>query len=184
MAVEARPLAQVGAVIVVPGRVTRLLREVPLLPTLVLALLIFSAVAADLIAPYDPTLPLSGAGINSPPFWMEGGSTQTLLGTDFQGRDELSRLIHGARVSLLVAVTGTAVAGGIGMLLGVLAGYLGGWVDQVVMRLTDAWLALPSLTFAIFLAAIVGPSMWNIVIILGGVYWTRYARVVRGEVLS
>ena len=65
-----------------------------------------------------------------------------------------------------------------------MSGYLGGWVDQVVMRLTDTWLALPSLTFAIFLAAIVGPSMWNIVIILGGVYWTRYARVMRGEVLS
>ena len=65
-----------------------------------------------------------------------------------------------------------------------MAGYLGGWVDQVIMRITDAWLALPALTFAIFLAAIVGPSMWNIVIILGLVYWTRYARVVRGEVLS
>jgi len=184
MAVEARPLARVGAVIVVPGRVTKLLRDVPLLPTLVLALLVFSALSADLIAPYDPTLPLSGAGINSPPFWMEGGSTRTLLGTDFQGRDELSRLIHGARVSLLVAVTGTAVAGGIGMLLGVLAGYLGGWIDQVVMRLTDAWLALPSLVFAIFLAALLGPGVLNIIIVFGLIYWTRYARVMRGEVLS
>ena len=85
---------------------------------------------------------------------MEGGSTNTPLGTDFQGRDVLSRLIHGARVTLLVAVTGTAVAGGIGMLLGIMAGYFGGWVDQAIMRLTDAWLALPSLVFAIFLAAL------------------------------
>jgi len=66
----------------------------------------------------------------------------------------------------------------------IISGYLGGWVDQVIMRLTDTWLALPALTFAIFLSAIVGPSMWNIVIILGITYWTRYARVIRGEVLS
>src|SRR3954468_11276786 len=184
MAVQARPFAAAGAAVVVPSRVTGLLREVPLVPSLVLALLIFSALAADLVSPYDPTLPLAGAGINSPPFWMEGGSTRTLLGTDFQGRDELSRLIHGARVSLLVAVTGTAVAGGIGMLLGVLAGYLGGWVDQVVMRLTDAWLALPSLVFAIFLAALLGPGVMNIIIVFGLIYWTRYARVMRGEVLT
>src|SRR6266566_5997023 len=76
------------------------------------------------------------------------------------------------------------VAGGIGTLLGIVSGYLGGWADQVVMRITDTWLALPALTFAIFLAAIVGPSELNIVIILGAVYWTRYARVIRGEVLS
>src|ERR687887_2446559 len=75
-------------------------------------------------------------------------------------------------------------AGVLGTTLGILSGYLGGWVDQVIMRITDAWLAIPGLTWAIFLAAIVGPSMWNIVIILGAVYWTRYARVVRGEVLS
>jgi peptide/nickel transport system permease protein len=75
-------------------------------------------------------------------------------------------------------------AGVIGTALGILSGYLGGWVDQVIMRVTDTWLALPALTFAIFLAAIAGPSMWNIVIILGVTYWTRYARVIRGEVLS
>ncbi|MFN8635587.1 MAG: ABC transporter permease [Chloroflexota bacterium] len=184
MAVEARPLAEIGSVSVVPTRVSRLLREIPVVPALILALLIFDALAADFIAPHDPTVPLPGAGINSPPFWMEGGSTQALLGTDFQGRDELSRLIYGARVSLMVAVTGTAVAGGLGMLLGILAGYLGGWVDQAVMRLTDAWLALPSLVFAIFLAALLGPGIMNIIIVFGLIYWTRYARVMRGEVLS
>src|SRR5438876_7308948 len=115
---------------------------------------------------------------------MERGIVQALLGTDFQSRDLLSRLIFGARVSLIVGVTGTLVAGSIGTALGILAGYLGGWVDQVIMRLTDAWLALPALVFAIFLATMVGPRMWNIVIILGLVYWTRYARVIRGEVLS
>src|SRR5262249_563276 len=74
--------------------------------------------------------------------------------------------------------------GGIGTTLGILAGYRGGWVDQVIMRVTDAWLALPALVFAIFLATMVGPSMWNIVIILGSVYWTRYARGIRGAVVS
>ncbi len=96
----------------------------------------------------------------------------------------LSRLIFGARVSMVVGFTAVVFAGVVGTLLGILSGYLGGWVDQVIMRLTDTWLALPALTFAIFLAAIVGPSMWNIVIILGITYWTRYARVIRGEVLS
>jgi peptide/nickel transport system permease protein len=107
-----------------------------------------------------------------------------LLGTDFQGRDVLSRLIFGARVSMLVGITGTLVAGGIGLVLGILAGYLGGWVDQVVMRLTDAWLALPFLMFAIFLALLFGQGVWNIVVVFGFVYWTRYARVIRGEVLT
>jgi peptide/nickel transport system permease protein len=81
-------------------------------------------------------------------------------------------------------VAGTIVAGSTGTALGILAGYLGGWVDQLIMRVTDAWLALPALVFAIFLTTMVGPSMWNIVIILGLVYWTRYSRVIRGEVLS
>jgi peptide/nickel transport system permease protein len=85
---------------------------------------------------------------------------------------------------MVVGITAVLVAGGIGTLLGILSGYLGGWADQVVMRLTDTWLALPALTFAIFLAAIVGPSEFNIILILGLVYWTRYARVIRGEVLS
>jgi len=96
----------------------------------------------------------------------------------------LSRLIFGARVSVVVGFTAVIFAGVIGTVLGILSGYLGGWVDQAIMRVTDTWLALPAVTFAIFLAAIVGPSMWNIVIILGLTYWTRYARVVRGEVLS
>ena len=112
----------------------------------------------------------------------ETGST--LLGTDFQGRDTLSRLIFGARISLLVAIMGTAVAGGIGLLLGILAGDAGGWVDQAIMRLTDAWLALPFLMFAIFLAALLGPGVQNIIIVFGFIYWTRYARVIRGEVLN
>jgi peptide/nickel transport system permease protein len=168
----------------VPGRWTGLARQLPALPLAILVPFVLIALFADWIAPYDPTEPIPGAKIFEPPFWMEGGSVHALLGTDFQSRDLLSRLIFGARVSLIVGVTGTLVAGSIGTALGILAGYLGGWVDQVIMRLTDAWLALPALVFAIFLATMLGPSMWNIVIILGAVYWTRYARVIRGEVLS
>ena len=164
--------------------VVKAVREAPLLAVVILGGLILVAVFADLIAAYDPTLPVKGAEIFAPPFWMEGGSTATPLGTDFQGRDVLSRLIHGARVSLIVGIMGTLVAGSIGTLLGILSGYVGGFVDQIIMRVTDAWLALPAIVFAIFLAAMIGPSMWNIVAILGAVYWTRYARVIRGEVLS
>jgi peptide/nickel transport system permease protein len=159
-------------------------RQLPLLPLAVLVPFVLIAIFAPLIAPYDPTKPIPGAKIFEPPFWAPGGSLRALLGTDYQSRDVLSRLIFGARVSLIVGVTGTMVAGSIGTTLGMLAGYLGGWVDQVIMRITDAWLALPALVFAIFLATMVGPSMWNIVIILGAVYWTRYTRVIRGEVLS
>ena len=165
-------------------RWVRLVGSAPIVPLAILVPFVLVALLAPVIAPYDPTEPIPGAGIFDPPFWVEGANPAAWLGTDFQGRDVLSRLIHGARVSLIVGVMGTIVAGGIGTTLGVLSGYLGGWVDQGIMRVTDAWLALPSLVFAIFLATMVGPSMWNIIIILGAVYWTRYARVIRGEVLS
>lgn len=168
----------------VGGRWAKLAHDLPLAPIAILLPFFVMALLANWIAPYDPTEPIPGAKIFEPPFWMPGGSTHWLLGTDFQSRDVLSRLIFGARVSLIVGVAGTVVAGSIGTAMGIVSGYFAGWVDQVVMRITDAWLALPALVFALFLATMVGPSMWNIVIILGCVYWTRYARVIRGEVLS
>src|SRR2546423_9057151 len=116
MAAGAPPLTRPTAVAVrSPIDLSRLFSGAPVVPTVILLLLVFTALFANFLAPYDPTVPIAGAKIYTPPFWMEGGSTRTLLGTDFQGRDVLSRLIYGARVSLLVAVTGTAVAGGIGM---------------------------------------------------------------------
>ena len=159
------------------------LKGFPVIPVLILLFIAFVAIFADLLAPHDPQIG-SLARRFKPPFWQEGGSLVYPLGTDHVGRDVLSRLIFGARVSMVVGITAVLVAGGIGTLLGILSGYLGGWADQVVMRVTDTWLALPALTFAIFLAAIVGPSELNIILILGLVYWTRYARVIRGEVLS
>ena len=164
----------------------RALREMPVAAVVILSLLAILAIFADLIAPHDPTLPVEDVqpAFFAPPMWLEGGSSTAILGTDFQGRDVFSRLVHGSRVSIIVGLVGTLAAAAIGTAMGVLSGYLGRWVDTIIMRITDAWLALPALIFAIFLATLVGPSMWNIVIILGAVFWTRYARVIRGEVLS
>jgi peptide/nickel transport system permease protein len=155
----------------------------PMVPIAILVTLALLAIFADLIVPHNPEIGSLSQRFR-PPAWIAGGSTEHLLGTDHIGRDVLSRLIFGARVSMIVGFTAVIIAGVLGSTLGILSGYMGGWVDQVIMRITDTWLALPALTFAIFLAAIVGPSEWNIVIILGSVYWTRYARVIRGEVLS
>ncbi|HEX5528826.1 MAG TPA: ABC transporter permease [Methylomirabilota bacterium] len=155
----------------------------PLIPMSILGGLLFVAVFANVLAPHDPEVGSLGERFR-PPFWQQGGSEKFILGSDHLGRDVLSRLIFGARVSIVVGFTAVIFAGIIGTGLGILSGYLGGWVDQVIMRVTDAWLAIPALTYAIFLAAVVGPSEMNIVIILGLVYWTRYARVIRGEVLS
>jgi peptide/nickel transport system permease protein len=184
MAVDARPISLPVAVPAARPKARNVLHDVPLLPTATLGLLVLTALFANVLAPYDPTLPVAGTKIFQPPVWMEGGSNAALLGTDFQGRDILSRMIFGARISLLVGIVGTAVAGGIGMVFGILAGYAGGWVDQALMRLTDSWLALPFLMFAIFLAALLGPGVQNIIIVFGCIYWTRYARVIRGEVLT
>ena len=155
----------------------------PWIPVIIIGVITLVAIFADVIAPYNPEIGVLGDRFR-PPAWQAGGSQAHLLGTDHVGRDVLSRLIFGARVSMVVGFTAVIVAGIIGTGLGILSGYLGGWVDQVIMRVTDTWLALPALTFAIFLAAIVGPSELNIILILGLVYWTRYARVIRGEVLS
>jgi peptide/nickel transport system permease protein len=178
------PAARTPALAALRRRWMRFAAQLPIVPLAILIPFVLVAALAPVLAPYDPTEPVPGAGIFDPPFWVEGANPAVLLGTDFQGRDVLSRLIWGAQVSLIVGVMGTIVAGTIGTTLGILAGYLGGWADQAIMRVTDAWLALPALVFAIFLATMVGPSMWNIIIILGAVYWTRYARVIRGEVLS
>ncbi len=155
----------------------------PIIPMAIIGLLAFLAIFANALAPHDPEVGSLGERFR-PPAWQSGGSEKYLLGTDHVGRDVLSRLLYGARISLVVGFTAVIFAGILGTGLGILSGYLGGWVDQVIMRVTDTWLALPALTFAIFLSAIVGPSAMNIVIILAAVYWTRYARVIRGEVLS
>ena len=174
------------AAVVVAGarrRAARRLSSFPVVPVAIIAAMVVMALAADVLAPHNPEVGALAMRFK-PPVWQAGGSAAHLLGTDHLGRDVLSRLIFGARVSLLVGFTAVVVAGILGVVLGIAAGYLGGWVDEVIMRLTDTWLALPALTFAIFLAAVMGPSEMNIIIVLAAVYWTRYARVIRGEVLS
>jgi peptide/nickel transport system permease protein len=167
----------------VPRRATRRLSSYPVVPLAIIGLMVLIALGADVLAPHNPEVGALGMRFR-PPVWQTGGSATHLLGTDHLGRDVLSRLLFGARVSLVVGFTAVVVAGLLGIALGITAGYLGGWVDEVIMRLTDTWLALPALTFAIFLAAVMGPSELNIIIVLACVYWTRYARVIRGEVLS
>jgi len=176
-----------------------LARELPLIPVLILAGLACVAVFAPVLAPhgkFTPVKPTREACMakygmascpyvdNVPPFWSSAGTLDTPLGTDSLGRDVLSRLMYGARISLVVALTGTLAAGMIGTLLGILAGYMGKWWDQIIMRVTDAWLTLPSLVFAILLSAVRGPGLWNVVLILALVFWSRYSRAVRGEVLA
>src|SRR5437870_8274249 len=103
------------------GTIVKAVREAPQAAVVILGGLMLVAIFADFIAPHDPTLPVQGAGVFDPPFWMEGGRVTTLLGTDFQGRDVLSRLIYGARVSLVVGLMGTLVAGGIGTAMGIIS---------------------------------------------------------------
>jgi ABC-type dipeptide/oligopeptide/nickel transport system permease subunit len=107
-----------------------------------------------------------------------------LLGTDVLGRDVLARLIHGTRVSLVVGFAAVALSGALGVAVGLVSGYFGGWVDTVFMRIVDAWLAFPFLLLAIAIVAIIGPGIRNIVIALVVTGWVVYARLVRGEVLS
>ncbi len=114
----------------------------------------------------------------------EGGSTKYLLGTDQLGRDILSRVIHGARISLIVAAVTLGVGGGVGVLLGLLSGWYGGWVDEVIMRLVDIILAMPIILVALVLVVAVGSSFESIVAVLAIWIWPRFTRMVRGEVLQ
>jgi peptide/nickel transport system permease protein len=119
----------------------------------------------------------------TPPFWQEGGTTSYWLGTDHLGRDILSRLIGGASISMEVGFVVVGIAGFTGTAAALLSGYLGGKVDTFIMRLCDIFLAMPYLMVAIVLAAVLGPSRNNIIVILVVLGWAGYARVLRGEVL-
>jgi peptide/nickel transport system permease protein len=119
-----------------------------------------------------------------PPSWLEGGEPGYLLGGDPLGRDILSRIIYGARISLMVGVIAVLIRGTGGVLLGLLSGYKGGWFDSVVMRFGDIQMALPFLVLALAIMAVLGPGLRNVIIVLGITGWVFYARVVRSEVLS
>ncbi len=145
---------------------------------IILATLVLVAIFAPWIAPYDPNA-MDLRGDLQPPL-----SPGHLLGTDELGRDTLSRLIYGSRISLTVGLIVVGIAGSIGVVMGAISGYYGGVVDQIIMRLVDLLFAFPFLILAIAVVSIVGPSLTNMMIVLGAVSWIIYARLVRGLVLS
>ena len=170
-----------------PPRVAQAMRQARRYPMVPLALLVFlllvPAALAPQIAPYDP-LRGSLAKRLKAPVWMEGGTSDHLLGTDKLGRDILSRMIHGARVSLAVSLIAIVVGGIIGVSLGLVSGYFGGKTDALLMRLVDISLSLPTILLALVLVAAVGPSFGTVITVLVVLLWARYARLVRGETLG
>lgn len=148
-----------------------------------LAMLVVVAIFAPLIAPHSPILGnLSDKML--PPAWMEGGNSAYILGTDCQGRDILSRIIYGARVSLTVAGLVVSIAGSFGTAVGLISGYFRGHIDALLMRVSDITLSLPIVLVAIVLAAVLGASFFNIILVIVVLLWPNYARQVRGEALS
>ena len=153
-----------------------------MLPVAVIGLFVVFAIFAPLLAPYDPTriaLPQKLV----PPLFLAGGNSAYVLGTDALGRDVLSRLIWGARVSLTVSAAVVLLSSLAGLLIGVAAGYLGGRIDSVLMRFADGSLAFPGILIALLFAISLGPGVTTVIISLSVLGWASYARIVRGEVL-
>ncbi len=150
---------------------------------LILLVVCGSAVLAPVVAPHDPAKQ-SLIRRFIPPYWANGGDIRFVLGTDQVGRDMLSRIVHGARISLLVGVSAVAVSLVVGVSLGLASGFLGGRVDTVVMTVVDVTLSFPQLLLALAFVAVLGPGLGNIILVLGLTGWERYARVVRAEVLA
>jgi len=170
-----------------PPKIARAVIHVGRYPAVPLAILMFllviPAVFAPLVAPHDP---LKGALSKrlKPPVWVQGGTIEHPLGTDKLGRDILSRIIHGSRISLLISLMAIFVGGSIGTTLGLMSGYFGGKLDALIMRLVDISLSLPTILLALVLAAAVGPSFGTVITVIAVLLWARYARLVRGETLS
>lgn len=141
------------------------------------------AIFAPWMAPYDPTTVIDGA-YNLPPIWSQGGSSQFWLGTDDVGRDVLSRLLYGAQVSLGVGVLVVVVSATLGTLLGLLAGYRGGWLDSLIMRLTDVLMALPSILLAIVVVTVLGQNLMNAIFAAALTVIPGFVRLVRAQVLA
>jgi ABC-type dipeptide/oligopeptide/nickel transport system permease subunit len=148
-----------------------------------LLLIVTAAVAAPGVAPHDPARQ-SLLRRYTPPAWLAGGRAEHPLGTDQVGRDVLSRLVHGARVSLLVGVCAVALSSTLGVGLGLMSGFSAGRVDTVIMTVVDVMLSFPGLLLALAFAAALGPSLATVILVLGLTGWERYARVVRAEVLA
>ena len=145
---------------------------------------VLAAIFAPLVAPYDPVQQSLRDRLKSPTWFPEAGQRRHLLGTDQLGRDTLSRIIYGSRISLAVGFAAVVIGGAIGGSLGLLSGYAGGIVDEIVMLVVDAQLAFPFILLAIGIIAVLGPSFGNLIIIVGLSGWVTYARLIRAQVLT
>jgi peptide/nickel transport system permease protein len=152
-----------------------------LLGALIVVVFVLVALAASYLAPFDP-LQMNLRARFTPPTWWP--AARYSLGGDQLGRDILSRIIVGSRITLAVATIAVVAGGTLGILLGLVAGYFGGWTDRIIMRLADIQLSIPLMLFALIVIAALGASLPNLIGVLALTGWTRYARVVRGEVLS
>ncbi len=150
---------------------------------IVFVLLVLVAVFASLLAPHDPTMQYRDA-LLVPPVWEDAGRSGFILGTDAVGRDMLSRLIYGAQYSLFIGIVVVSIALVGGIVIGLLAGFFGGWVDTVIMRVMDVILAFPSLLLALVLVAVLGPGLTNAMIAIAIVYQPHFARLTRAAVMS
>ncbi|MCT2581780.1 ABC transporter permease [Actinophytocola gossypii] len=155
----------------------------PVVAATVLVLFVLIAVFGPMLLPYDSVTTRVGDRL-LPPFSTASDGTFALLGTDQNGRDVLRQVIAGSRVSLLVGITVVVVGGLIGLVLGLVAGYYGRWLDAVISRIGDMQLAFPSILLAILLAGALGPSLTNVIVALAVTRWVIFARVVRGSVLT
>ena len=170
-----------------PSNVGNFLREArrfPLIPlAVIVVVLVIPAFFASFVAPHHPTRGQFSERL-TPPAWQEGGSARYLLGTDKQGRDILSRIIHGAKYVLAVSLTVIAISGVIGVGLGLIAGYFGGRSDMLIMRGVDIALSIPAILLALAIVASRGPGFGVVIFVICVILWSRYARQVRGEVLA
>lgn len=151
--------------------------------SIVMLLLVLPALFADLVTGHDP---LRGELVDrlTPPAWVDGGSWTYPLGTDKQGRDILTRIVYGARISLTVSTVTILIGAFVGATLGLVAGYFGGWADRIVSWLIDTFLSLPHVLLALVIVAAIGPSFTTIIVVIAITIWSAFARQVRGETLS
>lgn len=148
----------------------------------IVSIVVLMAILAPLIAPHDP-VGANPSNINQPPFWLEGGSMEHILGTDNLGRDLLSRVLYGSRISLVVGILAVVISGTIGLAVGLLSGYFGGFIDNLLMRIVDAFLAIPGILLVLVFLAVLKPGISTLIFIIGITTWVTYARVIRGDVL-
>ncbi len=159
------------------------LRRWPIIPVLIIVTLCICAIFADIIAPHDP-IESSLRARNAPPIWYPEGTTKYILGADNLGRDLLSRIIHGSRISLIIALASVSTGLVIGTTLGLISGYVGGFVDEIIMRFVDISLAIPVIMIALIVVVVFGQGFWIIVGVLVLFTWTGYTRQVRAQVLT